>query len=279
METRCKYIYIKKMSSNKRAREEAVHQPHLEDEIVKRITREVMLSLQQQPAQQSINPTETKNMEKLVPVEVLIETFDGILKNVLREDGLRLVSNSDSLLQFRGLIPYPFEMNMDLHCEIQAAVKRLSGSCWEVYDTDDNGMLVDIFFTQDRAMMVAKIEKDQKADFERVHKLHNQQPPTDEAGMMSFSLVCHLAVDLKTRAKFSQRPVGGDMTVISATVLLAEPIQGHQLDKLAVGQLSKMKALNWGKHQTMNKLRLTLDVTSPSMVDLSTHESVNRGSE
>jgi hypothetical protein len=257
--------------SNKRSREEA---PQTEDEIVKRVTKEVLRSIQQEQPQHSAS-VEVKSQQKTVPVETLIDTFNGILRNVLHENGFKLVSSTDSLLQFNGIIPYPFDMNMDLSDEIKAAGKRLGGAAWCIYDAVPEGQLVKLYFTQDKALKVVKSEQDQKDDAERLYKLHNQPKPTDEAGRMSYDLVCHLAVDLKTKAKFSQRPVGDNMTVISATVLLAEPIRSHQLEKIAVYQGSKIKGLTWGKHQTLNKLRLTLDVTSPSMVDLSSQESLN----
>ena len=255
--------------SNKRGREES----HITDDDVKRITREVLRSIQQQEPQQSTQ-LEVKSQQKTVPVDALIDTFNGILRNVLHEDGFKLVSNTDFLLQFNGIVPYPFDMNMDLSDEIKAAGKRLGGAAWCMYDAVPEGQLVKLYFTQDRALKVVKSEQDEKADTERLNSIH-QPKPTDVGGRMSHDLISHLGVDVNTKAEFFQRPVGDNMTVISTTVTLAEPIRSHQLEKIAVYQGSKLKGITWGKHQALNKLRLTLHVTSPAMVDLPTQESLN----
>lgn len=256
---------------HKRSREESTNP---EDEVVKRITREVIKSLQQQT--NPVNQIETKKQQKSVPPDVLAEKFNEVLKDILRQDGLKLVSDSGAVLEFSGVAPYPFEMNMDLQYELQAAAKRFSGTVWGLYDPCSDGMLIKLCFTQDRGVKVVRSEQDQKEHNERMHKIHSQQTPTTEAGMISHSLVSHVAVDLKNKAVFSQRPVWDDMTVISASVVLADQVGSHQLEKLAVHQQGKMKALTWGKHLTLPKLRLTLDITSASMVDLSgTHESLN----
>lgn len=268
-------------NNNKRQREE--HSGPSEDEIVKRIATEVMKAIEQQkqPFQQSSN--EVKKQEKTIPTDVIIETFNEVLCNVLHEDGLKFVSSTDGLFQFNGIIPYPFEMNMELMNKIAIAGKGLSGDAWGIYDVAEEGQLVKLFFTQDKALRVAKSGQDQKDDFERTQKFekyrHQQGKTLNRFDMMSYSLVSHLAVDVKTHAALSQRPIGDGMTVISATVVLAEPLRSHQLEKIAAFQGPTLKALTWGKHQTLNKLRLTLEVTSPSMIDLSAQETINGGAE
>ena len=256
--------------SNKRSREDA---PQTEDEIVKRITKEVLRSIQQEP--RHLASVEVKAQQKTVPVETLIDTFNGILRSVLHQNGCKLVSSTDALMQFDGIVPYPFDMNMDLSDEIKTAGKRLGGAAWCTYDAVPDGQLVKLYFTQDKALKVFKSEEDEQEDTERLNNISKQTKPTDIPGKMLYDMVRHTAVDIKGKPKLAQRPVGDNMFVISTTVLLTEPIRSHQLEKIAVCQGSKLKGISWGKHQTLNKLRLTLDITSSSMVDLSTQESLN----
>lgn len=251
--------------SNKRSREDP---SVVDDELIKKIRREVIKSLQQQEAVEANQP-EPKRLQKSVSPSVLLEKFNEVLGGILHQDGMKLVSDSGAVLEFSGVALYPFEMNMDLHYELQAAAKKYSGTIWGSYEPCADGMLIKLCFTQDRAVKVAKSDQDQAEHFERQRKIHTQETPAGEAGMIGHSLVAHVALEPKIKALFTQRPVWDDMTVITTSVIVADQLKSHQLEKLAVAQQGKMKALTWGKHQTLPKLRLTLDVTSASMIDLS----------
>jgi hypothetical protein len=72
-----------------------------------------------------------------------------------------------------------------------------------------------------------------------------------------------LDVDTTQAPKFKSRPLGGDLFAVNCTVILSNGVTSRQIERVAHNEAEKMKSLTWGKHPTLPKLFLSLEVGSP----------------
>lgn len=194
----------------------------------------------------------------------LKDSLEDILKNVIREDGFTIQSDKDGLVQFQGVILHPFEMTYDLLKLLRDCGQKYQGSLWIDFEPHDQGTVIKAYFTQEASLIMAKTKKDQIEDLHREQETKIDKPPTDELGILGHSLVRYLDVDRLQRPKFKTRPTGGSLFVVNCTVVLEKGVSSRQIERVFQSHAENIKSLTWGKHLTLPKLFISLEVGSPT---------------
>jgi hypothetical protein len=255
----------------KREREDEKEDEKEEDEeLIKRISQVIKHMKKNPQVEKDENETIHKKPEifsgkkSVLNVENLIDTLTDTIKHVIRNDGFTLTSDKDGMLQFQGVILHPYEMTYALLKSLLDCGQKFQGALWIDFEPHPRGMMVKVYFTQEASLIMAKTKKDQIEDVTHEQQTKIEKPPTDELGILGHSLVKNLDVDRTQKPKFKTRPTGGSLFVLNCTVVLANVVSARQIQRIFQGHADNIKSLTWGKHLTLPKLFISLEVGSPT---------------